>query len=634
MHILACLWVILAVIFAIPALTYAVGSRGLAAGYSSHDWFIGASELLPGDRGYGKTVFKGTTIEEFDVEVLGVTQHGTSLVPHIIVRVSGQAIDEAGGIADGMSGSPVYFQGRLAGAISHVYSGSPYIGLVTPISSMLKLMSYSSSTLGESDVDAPGVDPNALELQSTLLVSGLSGRSLDLACSSLASRSQAITTANLTGVATGENASVQPGSAIAVQLVDGDVEVSVLGTVTHVDGDRFIAFGHQFEAAGTVDYVASLAEVICIMQSEGRPYKLGAALDPVGRITQDRLTGLAGELGASANTLDVTVRARDLETEEDRVYQFTVISDERFVHSLVTAGVLQAFDSTLGRIGAGTSNVSLSLQLSSGLGVDRVNTYSDWSDIALWSLSEISEAIATVTTNEYASVHLTGLTVDAEFAPNVRTARIEAVELASDEASPGDTLLVRVVLQPYRSKAIVEEIEIDVPVDASPGYARLSVQGGSEVFGAVLYDPVSADAGETNGWDEYLSGFAPSYPDLDSQLAELSSRPKSTDLVLDFYLPADAVVDGDGATEAPPDAKGYHDLKTVVVQADDEDSELRDSELSDRHTAPLSQVTYEDGVADTSVRVVVPTEYVVYGYQDLGITVETSRETQEPSDGS
>ncbi|MGB4475812.1 MAG: SpoIVB peptidase S55 domain-containing protein [Bacillota bacterium] len=619
----------------IPAQAY--GSDELLLGHAPGSQFIELSEIRPGDRGYGKTVFKGTTIETFDVEVLGVTYGETSLAPYIIVRVSGQAIDEAGGIADGMSGSPVYIGGRLAGAISHVYSGDPYTGLVTPISSMLRLLSYPSRTPDKvkppdkakktESIDGP---KDAVQLRSPLLVSGLSGRSLELVCSQLAGYSSPIATGNADSSGY-QSATLDPGSAMAVQLVDGDIDVSVLGTVTYVDRDSFVAFGHHFEAGGTVDYIASLAEIICIMQSEDQPYKLGAPLDPIGRITQDRFTGLAGQLGVAADTVGVTVRARDLETGEYRTCRFDAINDERFVHSLVTAGVLQAFDSTLGRIGAGTSHVSLCLQLSSGTDVYRGNTYSDWSDIALWSLSEISEAIAIVTTNDFEPVKLRGVTIDAEFTPDVQTARIESAEIEVDEVASGDTLSVRVVLRPYRSQAIVKEVEVYVPEDAAPGYAQLTVQGGSETFGAVPYDPTAEGAYEANGWNGYLSGFV-SYQGLDSQLAEFSSRPKNTDLVLDLYLPTVASLDDTELVGTESDGRTHHVTGVIEVQADDEDDGSRESEHDDTYAAPLQQPTYIGETEVTQLRVVVPTDYVVYGYKDLSVMISTADEAQSLPD--
>lgn len=605
-----------------------------STGHSLGDQFIGVDDIRPGDRGYGKTVFKGTAVEEFDVEVLGLTRQGTSLTPYIIVRVSGPEVEEAGGIVDGMSGSPVYIDNRLAGALSHVYSGSPYVGLVTPISAMLRLMSY-GSTSGDRFLKSQEVEPaqenDAVQLQSTLLVSGISGRSLELARASLAG-------CNRVAVASGasdsppDNQAIEPGSAIAVQLVDGDIEVSIAGTVTYVDGDDFVAFGHHFEAGGAVDYIASRAQVICIMQSKEGPFKLAAPLDPIGRITQDRFTGLAGKLGSSAETVDVSVRVHDQETGENGVYRFSVINDERFVHSLVTAGVLQAFDSTLGRIGAGTSRVSMTLKLSGRPNVERVNTYSDWSDIALWSLSEISEAIAMVVTNEYAPVQVTGLVVEAEFSPDVRTARIEAVEVDTDEVSPGDALTVRVTLRPYRAQAHVEEVQIDIPVDASPGYAQLTVQGGSEAFGAVLYDPQSGDVYGTDVWDQYVSEFA-SYPDLGSQLAEFSSRPKSTDLILDLYLPEQSDADSsNGPSEEEPGVREHTSPDAAVMVQADDDNGLRNEEAGDRAPAPAQQPRYRESAADSTIRIVIPTPYVVYGYQDLGITIGDTGGASE-SDG-
>ena len=278
---------------------------------------------------------------------------GDASHPYIMVLVFGDAIERVGGIADGMSGSPVYLDGRLAGAISHVYEGTDRsIGLVTPIESMLKLLSLAA----ESERHClPAAEP----VRSPLLVSGISGRSLEMASAALRGLRPVIV-APAAGARIGQlRADVAPGSAIAVQLVDGDIGISTIGTVTYVESDAFIAFGHHFEAAGSVDYMVSAAEIVLIVQSDNGPYKIAAPLSPVGHVTQDRFTGIAGTLGADAATVEVTVDVRDDETGEERTYEFTVIRDERFVYSLMVAGVLEALDSTLGRIGHGTSTVSI-----------------------------------------------------------------------------------------------------------------------------------------------------------------------------------------------------------------------------------------------------------------------------------
>lgn len=590
--------------------------------------FVGVDEIRPGDIGIAKTVFSGTEIEEFGVEVLGVLGQGDASHPYIMVRVFGDAIERVGGIADGMSGSPVYLDGRLAGAISHVYEGTDRsIGLVTPIEPMLKLLSL--ATVREHEAPA-GTEP----VRSPLLVSGISGRSLEMASAALKGR-RPVVVAPAAGTRSGQqSADIAPGSAIAVQLVDGDIGISTVGTVTYVESDAFIAFGHHFEAAGAVDYMVSAAEIVLIVQSDNGPYKIAAPLTAVGHVTQDRFTGIAGTLGADAATVEVTVGVRDTETGEERTYDFAVIRDERFLYSLITAGVLEALDSTLGRIGHGTSTVSMSLQLSSGASVTRSNTYSDRFDIALWSLNEIAEAVGMVAFNEDTAVELLSLTVDASISPEIRTAWIESITTNADTVKPGDTLKVQIGLRPYRSQAVTREVEIQVPSDAAAGYAHLSVRGGGEMIAAYAGGPLSELEADAAAYDPYPAEQEP-VSDLDSQLEEFAARPKGTDLVIDLYLPAPPEPEDDA--EDLPDRERPNLLEPPAVPAEFGDELPREDEQDERQAFPTARTPYASDEAARPVRVVVPLDWVVYGYEELGVEVAdpegSGQETEEPGAG-
>lgn len=580
--------------------------------------FIGVDEIRPGDTGIAKTVFSGTAVEEFGVEVLGVLSQGGASHPYIIVRVYGDAIERAGGIADGMSGSPVYLRGRLAGAISHVYQATDRrVGLVTPIEPMLKLLSLATGCKHE----AP---EGTLPVRSPLLVSGMSGRSLEMVSSALTVQRSVVVAPSADGRSYAQTGPVVPGSAISVQLVDGDISISSIGTVTYVDSDAFVAFGHHFEAAGTVDYIASAAEVVLIAKSDDGPFKIAAPLGPVGRVTQDRFVGLAGMLGTEAATVDVTVGVRDTETGEERTYEFTVIQDERFVYSLIVAGVLEALDSTLGRIGQGTSTVSMSIRLSNGATVTRSNTYSDRFDIAMWSLNEIGEAVGLIAFSEDTAAGLASVSICAGISPEIRTARIESVTTEEDTVEPGDILSVQIVLRPYRSEAVVREVEIAVPADTGPGCAHLSVRGGSEVLGAYGGVPVSEhQAGDTE--PEPYPFERGSDPDLYSRLEEFAARPKGTDLILELYLPGPP--DTRNGAEDQPDREPAYRPEPPAVPTEFGDEAPREDDEGDRPAFPAARTPYAADEIDGPVRVVVPLDWVVHGYGEAGIEIVVPEES-------
>ena len=252
----------------------------------------------------------------------------------------------------------------------------------------------------------------------------------------------------------------------------------------------------SLRGSGTVDYIASAAEVVLIAKSDDGPFQIAAPLGPVGR-DAGPVCRPCGMLGTEAHS-GCYIVVRDTETGEERTYEFTVIQDECFVYSLIVAGVLEALDSTLGRIGQGTSTVSMSIRLSNGATVTRSNTYSDRFDIAMWSLNEIGEAVGLIAFSEDTAAGLASVSICAGISPEIRTARIESVTTEEDTVEQGDILSVQIVLRPYRSEAVVREVEIAVPADTGPGCAHLSVRGGSEVLGAYGGVPVSEhQAGDT-----------------------------------------------------------------------------------------------------------------------------------------
>ena len=190
----------------------------------------------------GKTVIRGTQIEDFDVEVLGTIPQSAPLRQLVMVRVSGDVIDQAGGIAQGMSSSPVYIDGKLLGAIGYGYSLTDHrIGLVTPAEAMFSI--YDRLPEG-GQLKLPA---DMTPMQTPVVTSGFHSRALRFLEDALAPL-QLKTVPGVSGSSKGDTVTpLEPGSTVAVQLLRGDFEVASFGTVTHVKDDgRFIAFGHPF----------------------------------------------------------------------------------------------------------------------------------------------------------------------------------------------------------------------------------------------------------------------------------------------------------------------------------------------------------------------------------------------------
>ena len=241
--------VFLALLFLFPA------TFGLAA-----PAIMGLEEVKPGMHGVAKTVISGTKIEEFGVEVLGIMKDKGPSGDLILVRTYGDLIEKTGGIAQGMSGSPVYINGKLIGAIGYGWSLTDHkTGMVTPIGDMLKLLDSPLAVPPSSEAT------NLQPLATPLMVSGFGERALSMLGEQLKPYS-------LVPYAAGEPSqgvtypSLEPGSAVGVQLVQGDVSVGALGTVTYVDDKKVLAFGHPFLKKGNVGYYMSNAYIFTSMK--------------------------------------------------------------------------------------------------------------------------------------------------------------------------------------------------------------------------------------------------------------------------------------------------------------------------------------------------------------------------------
>lgn len=349
---------------ALLATGFAVGARDAGAAREP----IPVSEIRPGMTGYGLTVFEGSRIDTFSVRVLGVQENVRAQGSLVLVEVGGHGLERSS-IAQGMSGSPVYLDGRFAGAVAFGWEGalSP-IGGVTPAGEMLALPSQPAAApargLGAlpdaralvpagSGSLAAALGDGAVAMPGPLGAAGIPEGwpdPLDLAASllePLAARGGAGAPAWLcrpagAPVAGGGNipfdepARLRPGSACAVSLVRGDADLGAIGTVTWVDGDRVLMMGHPLLQRGPVELPLAAADIVTILPSRRMSFKLGSAGPVVGAVHHDLRAGLAGRLGATAPVVPVTVRILEVGAGRPaREFRFDVARDAQLTPLLV-----------------------------------------------------------------------------------------------------------------------------------------------------------------------------------------------------------------------------------------------------------------------------------------------------------
>ncbi len=344
--------------------------------FSYAQTFFPLKDVHPGLRGVGRTVFNGNRIEEFEVQILGVLENLTPKQVIILAKLSGGPLEQTG-VMQGMSGSPVYIDGKLLGAIAlgFPFSKEPIAG-IQPIEQMVADSPFprggqvrpapffqsghhqdltilnNTSQLPRPSFDTIG---NLTEIFTPLALSGFTSRTVQ----TFAAEFHKLGLDPQQGVSSGTPKSqsltgtVQPGSMISVQLLSGDYAISADGTVTYVDGKHVYAFGHRFLDSGGTDLPFARSDVVALLPTLNSSFKLSAAREWVGSITSDRSTAIAGEIGRPAHTipLTITVHSGDTSTHD---YQMQVVNDRLLTPFIVQTAIFSTVDATERTLGAGT----------------------------------------------------------------------------------------------------------------------------------------------------------------------------------------------------------------------------------------------------------------------------------------
>lgn len=466
--------------------------------------FMGVDELKPGMQGIAKTVVAGTAIEEFGVEIMGIMKNKGPAGDLILVRTYGDVIDRSGGIAQGMSGSPVYIDGKLVGAIAYGWSLTDHkVGMVTPIADMLKIWDLAdtknvqpvitedsketNTAEGTETAEAPTVPDNGQELpeavSTQLMVSGFSPNSL-------AMLKDKLKPFQLEPYAVGDAPSgtefgpLEPGSAVGVQLVRGDVSVGALGTVTYTEGDKVLAFGHPFLKKGNIGYLMTPAYIFTTVSSLENSFKVGTTADELlGMINQDRGAGIAGQVGRYPVLMPMRVTVTDTDLKSERVFGMQVVRDEQLYPPLAVATAFNAIEKTMDRTGQGTAKVRFTVSAPNMPGgeLTRENMFYSPVNIGELAVGELYDLLNTLAGNQYHPVNLYDIKVDVTVEEERRTASIMEAKPSVSTAKPGETIDLTITLKPFRGSTITRVVPFTVPKDRPEGPLTLEVRGGGMI---------------------------------------------------------------------------------------------------------------------------------------------------------
>ena len=486
-------------------------------------------DLEPGQTGYAVTAGAGNVLERFPVEILALQYDVGTGFPLVLIRASGDFIERSGGIAAGMSGSPVYLplkgEDALLGAIGFTFPSSEVgLGLVTPIETMRRAEPGAQASTLFNDHPEPFGDMTSLTLEDAvpvrtpLLMAGLSeraSRSLEPLFEGQTSPLPVQSGARWTEQSEQDAAySLEPGSAVSVQLVRGDIAIGAVGTVTLIEDGKLWAFGHPFLGQGGVSLALAPAYVSYIVPSDDVPFKLadnGRRI--LGTITQDRPYAISGLVGEQPNFIPVTLTLNgDAGSVTKR---FEVTNDERFYGPLLAAASVQAFDEVLEEVSEGTADIAWEIALVGGETVRILEQISDSADIAAASAGLAAQPLELLAQNVFEDPNVERVNLTISYEKEERFADIvEVVREGEGEVMPGEVVTAYVRLQPYRAEPDVETLRIRVP-DKLSGTVDLTVRGGLE-------------PGDTGDGEPLLS--------FDELLEVLRQNDQSSEVIVEAYV--------------------------------------------------------------------------------------------------
>lgn len=452
------------------------------------------SQVKPGMKGLGRSVFSGSQVDSFEVEILGVMENVQPGRNWILARLKGLGLENTGVVA-GMSGSPVYVDGQLVGAVAFSYAfAKEAIAGITPIEEMLAL-----TQAGQPRRPAGGL-PAGFQLES-LTQEELGRAYLEMASAAAGnfSTDQAFIPAKIplifsgfserafrqfkpffsqhnflpvlgTGQAAAQSLKLTPqpvtlseGQAVGVQLLTGDLDLTAVGTVTYVDGNKVLAFGHPFYNLGPVDYGLTSAEVLAVVPSLESSFKLAATGQLIGRVLQDRTSGVLAEVGSFPRYIPLNVEVQDSPVSRKQ-FKLKLVNDQILAPALVNLALFTVLGTEERSYGNLSVDFEADLFLEEGLSVHLEDLFSGNMDSASTSLSGLVAAVVyMLKNNEFKEVRLNQIEVKIRVVEQLRTATLEKVLLDKYEVQAGEMIKVRTYYRTYNNDLKTEEVEFLAP---------------------------------------------------------------------------------------------------------------------------------------------------------------------------
>lgn len=522
--------------------------------------FMPLSEIKPGMKGEAYTVFSGTTVESFPFEVVTIEYNFLPQWHVIWVEASGNRFEKTG-VAGGMSGSPGYINGRLIGALSLGYffqrEDSNLVGF-TPIESMIEVtqrgmqpnMSYSGGGRFDGGIHAawkpfeplpsvsdeffttkefvetrpiPAVASGSPLLQLPVALPTMNPHVLGF-LKPIFDKHRLMPMRGTAGGSPVECAPIEPGQIVGMEFSRGDFTAFGYGTMTYIEGNQIIGFGHSMFGEGHVNLPLSGGYVHFILPSITRSFKVASPTKPIGTLVQDRQTAIAGLTGAHPSFMPVSA---SIETTDGQTHpvRYEVLRHRDLSAAIAMTGVWNSISALEIDSGDHTININTTITLQdqpnlSTQEIVRNNVYSSSFSPGFWAFQAFSP-LASLISNQYEKIVVKGVNVDIKIEDKRKTAVIEAVRINKNRYRPGEQIEVMVTLRPYLEAPIMQIGHITIPDDAPEGLSTLLI----------------ASAVSHEAWQRTRAPLN-YYPKNINQLIQLlQHNPSNNNIILEIFIP-------------------------------------------------------------------------------------------------
>jgi len=441
-------------------------------------------QVQTGQKGIGRTVFSGNKIEEFQVEILGVLENLGPRQSIILARLSGGPLERTG-VMQGMSGSPVYIDGRLVGAVALAFNFSkePIAG-IRPIEEMLAAGDQQAlanrniaRTLDNPARSAPAsaesLATNLIEIATPVSFGGFTSSTLEhfspeLKKLGLEPRQGLSSGGNLPSNL-GNPAQLRPGDMISVQLLSGDLSIGAEGTVTEVDGQRIYAFGHQFMSVGNTELPFARAEVLTLLPNLAASFKISSAKQWMGTITQDRSTSIYGELGRKAETVPLAITMKD-GRRTPLSYHMEMVQDRVLSPFILQMAIYSAIEATERTLGLASYSLRGAVEFQRGVPALKLdNTYAGDFNVPVLASSGVSTPLAYLMGAGFDVLKIKNINLEIEASERKRLLQVDQITASPKEVRPGEPLDLTVTFTGENGVEVQKNVRYIVPVGAPEG---------------------------------------------------------------------------------------------------------------------------------------------------------------------